>query len=59
MNFFLEQSLAYAQQRSYLDDLYHVYPTINNNIRDIDAEIWNEVEDAYDAKDKERFSIYG
>jgi len=53
MNFFLEQSLAYAQQRSYLDDLYHVYPTINNNIRDIDTEIWNEVEYAYDAKDKE------
>ncbi len=25
MNFFLEQSIAYAQQRSYLDDLFNVY----------------------------------
>lgn len=50
MNFFLEQSIAYAQQRSYLDDLFKVYPTIPNGIRDIDKELWNKVEKAYNGK---------
>lgn len=51
MNLFLQQSIDYAQQRSYLDDLYHVYPTINNAIRDIDEGLWNKIEDAYTRKD--------
>ncbi len=50
MNFFLEQSIAYAQQRSYLDDLFSVYPTIPNGIRDIDNKLWNRVEKAYNGK---------
>jgi len=51
MNGFLEQSLQLAQQRNYLDLLYHVYPTINNNIRDIDQRKWQAVETAYEKKD--------
>ncbi len=51
MNWFLKQSIEYAQQRSYLDDLYRVYPTMNNNIRDIDEDIWKEIEEAYDNHD--------
>ena len=50
MNFFLEQSIAYAQQRSYLDDLFNVYPTIPNGIRDIDKDLWYKVEKAYNGK---------
>lgn len=47
MNWFLEQSIEYASNRSYLDDLYKVYPTIPNGIRSIDETIWASVEKAY------------
>lgn len=50
MNFFLKESIEYAQQRTYLDDLYSVYPTINNNIRDIDKKLWGKVEESYNNK---------
>lgn len=51
MNLFLQQSIDYAQQRSYLDDLYHIYPTLNNNIREIDNSVWEKVENAYNRRD--------
>lgn len=51
MNFFLKESIEYAQQRSYLDDLYSVYPTINNSIRDIDKNLWGKIEESYDNHD--------
>jgi len=51
MNFFLEQSINYAQQKSYLDDLYRIYPTIPNGIRELDETIWARVETAYNSKD--------
>lgn len=44
-------SLEYASQRSYLDDLFSVYPTIPNEIREINKSIWEKVESAYNAKD--------
>ena len=44
-------SLEYASQRSYLDDLFSVYPTIPNGIREINKSIWEKVESAYNAKD--------
>ncbi len=51
MNHFLEQSIEYAQQRSYLDDLYRVYPTIPNGIREINPKEWNNVEVAFNEMD--------
>lgn len=36
MNPFLKYNITYAQQRNYLDDLYSVYHTLPNGIRDID-----------------------
>ena len=51
MNWFLEQSIDYASQRSYLDDLFKVYPTIPNGIRDIDNAKWKRVEAAYNSTD--------
>ena len=51
MNLFLKESIEYAQQRTYLDDLYSIYPTINNSIRDIDKELWKKVEASYNGKD--------
>lgn len=52
MNWFLEQSLAYASQRAYLDDLYRVYPTIPNGIRIINEQVWQRVEAAYNSRNK-------
>lgn len=36
MNTWTNLSIEYANQRSYLDDLFHVYPTIPEGIREID-----------------------
>lgn len=44
MNKRLKFSIEYANQRSYLDDLFKVYPTIPEGIRDINNEIWANVE---------------
>ena len=51
MNKWTELSIEYANQRSYLDDLFQVYPTIPDGIREINNEIWNNVEEAFMKKD--------
>ena len=51
MNYWTKLSIEYANQRSYLDDLFQVYPTIPEGIRDIDHDIWKEVENAFKKKD--------
>jgi len=51
MNYWLQLSIEYANQRSYLDDLFQVYPTIPDGIREIDNEIWSKVEKAFIEKD--------
>lgn len=53
MNWFMEQSIEYAQQKSYLDDLFKVYPTIPNGIRDIDKTIWRKIENSYNTRNHE------
>ena len=40
MNYWTKLSIEYANQKSYLDDLFQVYPTIPEGIRDIDEKIW-------------------
>lgn len=50
MNHWTKLSIEYAAQRSYLDDLFHVYPTIPEGIRDIDKTIWAAVEKAFKRK---------
>jgi Tsp45I type II restriction enzyme. len=54
MNYWTELSIEYAEQKSYLDDLFQVYPTIPEGIRNIDDDIWESVEDAFNRKDNER-----
>ena len=39
MNPWISLSIEYANQRSYLDDLFQVYPTIPEGIRDVDKEL--------------------
>jgi hypothetical protein len=46
-------SIEYANQRSYLDDLFRVYPTIPEGIRSIDQEQWKSVEIAFDEQDNQ------
>ncbi|MBO8446314.1 MAG: restriction endonuclease [Bacteroidetes bacterium] len=51
MNRFTKLSIEYANQRSYLDDLFQVYPTIPEGIREIDKTIWVNVEKAFKKQD--------
>lgn len=44
MNYWTELSIQYANQRNYLDDLFHVYPTIPEGIREFDSNLWNDIE---------------
>jgi len=50
MNHWTELSIAYANQRNYLDELYKVYPTIPEGIRDINTDHWKNVESAFKKK---------
>jgi len=51
MNYWTQLSIEYANQRSYLDDLFQVYPTIPEGIRDIDKILWGNIEKAFEKKD--------
>jgi len=51
MNDWAELSIAYANQRNYLDDLFSVYPTIPEGIRDINTRKWGIIEEAFNNKD--------
>lgn len=44
-------SIEYASQRSYLDDLFQVYPTIPDGIREPNGELWKDVEKAFEKRD--------
>jgi len=50
MNKWTQLSIEYANQRSYLDDLFQVYPTIPEGIREIDDKVWTDVEKAFKEK---------
>lgn len=53
MNKWTELSIEYANQRSYLDDLFQVYPTIPEGIRSINETVWKNIEKAYKQKDND------
>ena len=50
MNPWIALSIEYANQRNYLDDLFRVYPTIPEGIREIDDGNWNQVERAFNER---------
>lgn len=52
MNHWTELSIEFANQRNYLDELFKVYPTIPEGIRDINNDIWKGVEIAFNEKNK-------
>jgi hypothetical protein len=51
MNYWTQLSIEYANQRNYLDSLFSVYPTIPDGIREINIEIWESIEGAFNNKD--------
>ena len=51
MNYWTKLSIDYANQRSYLDDLFKIYPTIPNGIRDIDEKVWDKIESSFNEQD--------
>lgn len=51
MNYWTKLSIEYAGQKSYLDDLFQVYPTIPEGIRDVASDTWTRVEEAFKRKD--------
>ena len=51
MNKWIQFSIDYANQRSYLDDLFRVYPTIPDGIRTINERVWADVEAAFRRQD--------
>lgn len=53
MNPWTSLSIEYANQKSYLDDLFSVYPTIPDGIREIDETVWNKVQSAFHKKKNE------
>ena len=54
MNRYLQDSIEYASQRSYLDDLYRVYPVRSNGLRDINEQAWAQVVKAFKAQNNAR-----
>ncbi|NIA23201.1 MAG: restriction endonuclease [Proteobacteria bacterium] len=52
MNHWTQLSIDFANQRDYLDKLFRVYPTIPEDIREIDPNPWQEIEDAFNEQDK-------
>ena len=53
MNQWIQLSIDYAVQRSYLDDLFHIYPIIPEGIRDIDGGFWKLIQQAFEKKDNQ------
>lgn len=50
MNYWTQLSIDFANQRNYLDELFSVYPTIPEGIRDIDQELWDKAERLFNDK---------
>lgn len=51
MNHWTQLSIEFANQRNYLDELFCVYPTIPEGIREINNDLWSQMKKAYKAKD--------
>lgn len=52
MNYWTKLSIEFANQRNYLDELFKIYPTIPEGIRDINEITWTAIEKVYNEKNK-------
>ena len=53
MNFWTEMSIAFANQRNYLDELFKVYPISPNLRRELDPVLQTSIKQAFDNRDNE------
>lgn len=51
VNYWTELSIQFANQRNYLDELFRVYPTIPEGIRDFDSELWDKIVENFKKQD--------
>lgn len=51
MNIWMQRSIEYANNASYLDDLFAIYPTIPGDIRPIGEDNWHSIKTAFEQKD--------
>jgi hypothetical protein len=51
MGHWTDLSIEFANQRNYLDELFRIYPTIPDGIRDLDKEKWSNVEKSFNSHD--------
>ncbi len=51
MNKWTQASIDFANQRNYLDELFKVYPTIPEGLREIDKNAWTKIEKTFEARD--------
>lgn len=58
MNYWTSLSIEYSNQRSYLDDLFQVYPTIPEGIRELNTDLWASIESAFHRQDNEKLLKY-
>lgn len=52
MNNWTKLSIEFANQKNYLDELFKVYPTIPEGIRDVDKQKWKAIKNAFKTKNK-------
>jgi hypothetical protein len=43
MGYWADLSIEFANQRNYLDELFKIYPTIPDGIREIDKNQWDHI----------------
>lgn len=51
MNIWLKKSIDYANKKSYLDDLFEVYPTLPGQDRELSKHQWQEIAEAFNNND--------
>jgi len=52
INYWIRLSIEFANQRNYLDELFKIYPTIPEGIREIDQIKWEAIENSYNNENK-------
>lgn len=53
INSWTQLSIEFANQRNYLDELFKVYPTIPDGLREVDSKLWDKVEHSFQDQNNE------
>jgi hypothetical protein len=51
MGYWTDLSVKFASQKNYLDELFKIYPTIPDGIRDVDEKHWKNIENSFTTHD--------